>query len=289
MTLTEHTEEDKSPGPDGYSSGFFKVALPIVGDEVTRAVLDFFHNGKLLRQVNATLLVLIPKVQAPSHVSDFRPISCCNVLYKVITKIIAQRLSLILDYLVSPSQNDFVPGRSIGDNALLAQELFTGYIISNTYRQDDLLLFCKLEATSIGLFQQGLERFALMSGLHANPNCKPLLRRIDERIKGWEGINLSFAGRVQLIQSVMMALHMYWAIAFILPKGVIREVEKRLCTFLWKGQSGVGYAKVAWNNVCRPKEEGGLGIRNVLAFNRALMSRHLWRVITRDRKSIWVE
>ncbi|KAL0455350.1 UNVERIFIED_CONTAM: LINE-1 reverse transcriptase [Sesamum latifolium] len=57
--------EDKSPGPDGYSSGFFKAAWPIVGDEVTRAVLDFFHNGKLLRQVNATLLVLIPKQHLP--------------------------------------------------------------------------------------------------------------------------------------------------------------------------------------------------------------------------------
>ncbi|KAL0287731.1 UNVERIFIED_CONTAM: hypothetical protein Sradi_7117600 [Sesamum radiatum] len=102
--------EEKSPGPDGYSSGFFKAVWPIVGEEVTRAILDFFHNGKMLRQVNTTLLVLIPKVQAPTHVTDFRPISCCNVLYKLITKIIIQRLSSLLDRLVSLSQNAFVPG-----------------------------------------------------------------------------------------------------------------------------------------------------------------------------------
>ncbi|KAL2231032.1 UNVERIFIED_CONTAM: hypothetical protein Sindi_1697600 [Sesamum indicum] len=53
--------ENKAPGPDGYSSGFFKAAWPVVGQEVTKAVLDFFSTGKLLKQVNSTILALIPK------------------------------------------------------------------------------------------------------------------------------------------------------------------------------------------------------------------------------------
>ncbi|KAL2227711.1 UNVERIFIED_CONTAM: hypothetical protein Sindi_2129800 [Sesamum indicum] len=60
-------------------------------------------------------------------VNDFRPISCCNVLYKIIAKLLVQRLSVLLDKIISPCQTTFIPGRSIGDNIMLAQELFSGY------------------------------------------------------------------------------------------------------------------------------------------------------------------
>ncbi|KAL2223892.1 UNVERIFIED_CONTAM: hypothetical protein Sindi_3055700 [Sesamum indicum] len=86
---------------------------------------------------------------------------------------------------------------------------------------------------------------------------KPLLSKIDARIAGWEGMSLSYAGRVQIIKTVLSALSLYWASAFILPKAVIKEVEKRLRLFLWKGTSGTGYAKVAWKDVC--KTDGGRG------------------------------
>ncbi|KAL2237570.1 UNVERIFIED_CONTAM: hypothetical protein Sindi_0948700 [Sesamum indicum] len=119
--------DDKAPGPDGYSSGFFKAAWPIVGQEVSSAVLDFFSTGRLLKWINTTLLALILKVHSPVTVGEFRPICCCKVLYKIIAKLIIQRLSVILDKLISPCQAAFVPGRSIGDNIMMAQELFTGY------------------------------------------------------------------------------------------------------------------------------------------------------------------
>ncbi|XP_022007434.1 uncharacterized protein LOC110906639 [Helianthus annuus] len=110
---------DKAPGPDGYTAAFFKCAWPIVGNDVTCAIIDFFETGKLLRELNHTNIVLIPKTPTPSTVSDYRPIACCNVLYKCISKIVADRIKGALNDIVSINQSAFVPGRRISDNILL--------------------------------------------------------------------------------------------------------------------------------------------------------------------------
>ncbi|KAK4384260.1 hypothetical protein Sango_3079200 [Sesamum angolense] len=83
----------------------------------------------------------------------------------------------------------------------------------------------------------------LISARLSIADCQPLLQKIYSRIKGWEGVQLSFAGRVQLIKSVLISFEVYWAMAFILPKGIIKEILKRLRTFLWKGNSASGYQK----------------------------------------------
>lgn len=81
----------------------------------------------LLKELNATILTLVPKKPNASFMGDFRPVTCCNVLYKCITKIISNRMIPILDYLVSWNQSAFIPGRKISENVLLAQELVRNY------------------------------------------------------------------------------------------------------------------------------------------------------------------
>ncbi|XP_074314433.1 uncharacterized protein LOC141649648 [Silene latifolia] len=118
---------DKAPGPDGYTSQFFKDAFPVVGPDIIQAVKDFFRNGRLLQQLNATVLTLIPKKDKPETVMDFRPIACCNVLYKCITKILCTRLNEVLGNIISHNQTAFIKGRDIVDNVLICQDLVRLY------------------------------------------------------------------------------------------------------------------------------------------------------------------
>ncbi|KAK4397477.1 putative ribonuclease H protein [Sesamum angolense] len=119
-------------------------------------------------------------------------------------------------------------------------------------------------------------------------DCKPLINKLDTRIAGWRHLSLTFAGRAQLIKSVLSTLHSYWASVFILPKGIINIIEAKLRKFLWQGSTGRGCAKVSWDQICRPKEEGGLGFHNILVINKALMLKHLWKIVQNDRHSIWL-
>ena len=120
-------DESKAPGPDGFSSRFFKSAWSIIGTHVIESVVSFFSSGSMLREINCTIIALVPKVPNPGSMHDYRPISCCNTIYKCISKIIAARIKQCIPEIISPSQSAFVHGRSIADNVLITQDLMVNY------------------------------------------------------------------------------------------------------------------------------------------------------------------
>nr|GEU44258.1 hypothetical protein [Tanacetum cinerariifolium] len=119
--------DDRASGPDGFTAAFFKKAWDVVGGDITCAIWDLFSKGKLLKELNHTIISFIPKVTTLARINDYRPISCCNVLYKCISKIISNRVKEGLGDIVSINQSAFVSGRRISDNIVLMQKLMRNY------------------------------------------------------------------------------------------------------------------------------------------------------------------
>jgi hypothetical protein len=114
----------KAPGPDGLPARFFQRNWALLRAETCRAVKQFFSDGILPDGINMTKIVLIPKSNEACELKDYRPISLCNVVYKVISKCLVNRIRPHLHGLISETQSAFIPGRLISDNALIAFECF---------------------------------------------------------------------------------------------------------------------------------------------------------------------
>ncbi|XP_030929600.1 uncharacterized protein LOC115955566 [Quercus lobata] len=114
----------KAPGPDGLHAGFYQHFWMEVKNSVCEEIKEIFVHGVVPSYLNETLIALILKCQNPESLSNYRPISLCNSIYKVISKIIVARIRPHLSSLISPVQTTFVPGRRGTHNVIIAQELF---------------------------------------------------------------------------------------------------------------------------------------------------------------------
>ncbi|XP_062007013.1 uncharacterized protein LOC133724332 [Rosa rugosa] len=112
----------KSPGPDGMSPFFFQKYWHIISTDVCLGVKNFLEKGDMECSSNFTHLCLIPKVPEPKEACHFRPIALCNVIYRISSKVVANRLKKLLPSIISPFQSAYVPGRLISDNTLVATE-----------------------------------------------------------------------------------------------------------------------------------------------------------------------
>ncbi|XP_024009473.1 uncharacterized protein LOC112084554 [Eutrema salsugineum] len=114
----------------------------------------------------------------------------------------------------------------------------------------------------------------------------PLIENIQNRINSWTARALSFAGRLQLIRSVIFSIKNFWIAAFRLPKACITEIDRLCSAFLWSGPAlNSKKAKVAWKDICTPKDEGGLGLRSITETNKVSCLKLIWRI--QSTRSLW--
>lgn len=140
----------------------------------------------------------------------------------------------------------------------------------------------------IGLLPVRYLGLPLMTRRMTKMDCLPLIEKIKGRINSWKNKYLSYAGRLQLLTSVISSLTNFWISAFRLPSSCIKEIEQICSVFLWDGPSlNSKRAKVAWQNLCKPKQEGGLGIKAIAEANKVSCFKLIWRIVS-ARSSLWV-
>lgn len=429
---------NKSPGQDGFPCEFFKTAWPIIAQDFIVAVQSIFRYGCLSKGINSTILALVPKKIDSMEMRDYHPIACCNVLYKVVSKILANRLRVLLPRIISANQSAFIQGRLLLENVLLASELVKDYHkeyisprcvmkldISKTFdsvqwtfvlqsleamgvpekfihwirlfittpsfsvqvnselggyfqsarglRQgcslspylfvvcmnvlsnktdravqekkfafhprcktislthlcfaDDFMVFVEgsrwsiegaltvfdefakwsglnISIEKLTIYMAGVAReerrrilmnfpfaegalpvrylgLALMTKVMRKNDYLPLVEKIRNKITSWTCRFLSYAGRLELIKSVLLSIVNFWAAVFRLPSKCIKEVEQLCVSFLWSGpELKARGAKVAWREVYKLKAEGGLGIRALKEVNVVNGLKLIWRMLT---------
>ncbi|GKV12840.1 hypothetical protein SLEP1_g23934 [Rubroshorea leprosula] len=116
-------DSSKAPGPDRFNFRFVKSEWEVIKEDVIEFLQEFHKNSKMVRGLNSSFIVLVPKVDNPQKIEEYRPISLIGVIYKILAKILANRLKKVLDELIGEQQMAFISGRQLMDGVVIANEL----------------------------------------------------------------------------------------------------------------------------------------------------------------------
>ncbi|XP_039068118.1 uncharacterized protein LOC120214237 [Hibiscus syriacus] len=275
-------------------------AWPIIGDDVVAVISHFFRNP--YRQpiaFNATCITLVPKIPNPSKVTDFRPISCCSVVYKTVSKILVKLLTPLLPEIISFNQSAFVKGRNLVDNILLVQELVKGYgrktlspgcsLKIDLNKAFDSLYWDFISDTLIAIalpttYIKWVE--ACFTTAHYSISFNGSLIGFFKGARGLRYLGIPLVSRklsekdcVALIENIR---------ATNPPQSVLNRIEQLCSRFFWKGSDiAATGARIRWDKLCLPKSEGGLGLKDIKSWNKSCIL-HLIKKILAGDGSLWI-
>ncbi|XP_059302033.1 uncharacterized protein LOC132053962 [Lycium ferocissimum] len=245
--------------------------LPAINKRNMLNGLTISHNQKL-----DLCAQVIDQIDRPKTIKDFRPIACCTILYKLISKILANRLQKIMADIICSTQAGFIPGRNLGDNVILAHKLVQAY--SRKHISSRCMIKIDLQKTYDSVerifLQQILEKVFIIQ-------WKPLIDKIIARISSWTAKKLSYAGRVQLVQIVLFGFQAFWAQLFVIPAKVPKLIDGYCRSYIWSGANEITKKSlIAWDRVCMPKASGGLNLSNLQIWNKATIGKNfaIWPI-----------
>ena len=147
LMAVKQMEPLKAPGPNGLSPLFFQHYWHAVEDDVTEAVLSCLSTGVIPPSINRTFITLIPKVKSPTKVSEFHPISLCSIIYKLVSKVVVNRMKGLLPLIISNTRSAFQSNKAILDNILVAFETF--HHMKNQKSKKGKFLALKLDISKV--------------------------------------------------------------------------------------------------------------------------------------------
>ncbi|XP_060965356.1 uncharacterized protein LOC133034315 [Cannabis sativa] len=297
----------KSPGPDGYSSYFFQDNWDSIGDSIFQAVSSFLESSRILKEINSTMITLVPKDLIRHYGRKANKPGCVIKLdiQKAYDTVEWQFIEEMLQGLQFPSP--FIRlMRKIGEKEDFGfhdrcSELKLNHLaFADDPSPTKTAIYCSNMEHSVVERLLTLSRFSRQNlpftylGIPINAKkisgseCEILIEKMTTRIRSWSSRNLSFAGRTVLINYVLLAIQAHWSQILIFPKKIIKGIEAVCRAYLWKGQAMFqGGGAIKWDMVCSPKSVGGLGIKTVEEWNKAAMCKYVW-AIANNKESLWM-